>query len=161
MPAPVSLSTFQELERRLPRLRRVNQMLLLGLSLLIAGLSWDAARWIEEVRRPVEPVQPGLADLRAALPAIPGLDLPEHLFVGQQPAAAKIAAPPPTVAEGAGWKLKGVLTAGTKRAMLEEPEKKSTVWVTEGQQIGSWKVLRIEERSVLLEKDGATHEIRM
>jgi hypothetical protein len=160
MPAAVSLSSFREMEQRLPRLRQLNVALLLGLVFLAAGLSWDAARWVLQARQAVEPVQPGLADLRVVLPAIPSLTLPEDLFA-QPPVAPR---PPPSVAavaEGAGWKLKGVLMGGTQRAMLEDAEKKSTVWVTEGQQVGPWKVLRIEERLVLLEKDGVAHEIRM
>lgn len=159
MPPAVARTSQQELERRQRQLRRFNRMLILLFAVLTVALGWDAARSVLEAREGVQPLVPDLAALRQFPPAVPPLTLPETLF---SPAEVSVQKPPEAPAlEPPKWRLKGVLMGATPRALVEDPEAKQGSWVTQGQMLGPWRVTRIEERTILLEAEGASHEIRM
>lgn len=159
MPSAIAGDSQRELERRKGQLQRLNRMLAPAFALLVVALVWDAARSVLEAREPAQPLAPELGMLREPSPAVPSLTLPETLF---SPAEVSVQKPPEAPAlEPPKWRLKGVLMGATPRALVEDPEAKQGSWVTEGQMLGPWRVTRIEERSILLEAEGASHEIRM
>lgn len=154
-------SPLREWELRTGQLRRLSAVLLFVLPLLAVGLGWDFLNWVGPIRQPLEPVPPDLAGLREPLEEIPSLSLLETLF---SPAPA-VSENKPTSASAAAlappWKVKGVVMGDAPRAFLEDAEGKQRLWVTQGQQAGAFKVKRIDERSVTLEADGTSYEIRL
>lgn len=145
------------LDQRQGTLQRMNRLLLGLLPLLILFLGWDLFHWVGELQRPVEPAPPSLAGLQGPPENIPALNLSESLFTAPQPVAQK-----PQAAASVSrpqWKVKGILMGTAPRAFLEDPEGKEKLWVTEGQQVGAFKVQKIKERSVLFESEGAAVEI--
>ena len=156
MPTAPALQ-LQDLNRRQDQLQRLNRILLGLLPLGVLLLGWDLFHSISELRSPVEPVPPSLEELRGSSEAVPPLQLSEVLFSIPQPAAQ--ASKTSASVSRPSWKVKGILMGNARRALLEDPEKKESLWVTEGQQAGPYKVQQIKERSVLLESEGALVEI--
>lgn len=155
--APVS--ALRGLHQRQRQLQRLNLFFLLGLPLLVLTLGWDFFHFSNSILRPVEPISPGLTQLRESPLPIPELNLTESLFLSPKPALKET---PAVSVSRTHWKLKGVLMGATRRALLKDTEgKEEDLWVTEGQQVGSSKVTRIQEGSVTLDAGGEIHEIRM
>lgn len=153
------LSLLQDLERRRGQLKRLNRLLLPALPLLTLGLGWDLFHWTGELRRPIEPVPPRLEELRQPPAAVPALDLAESLFSPLKPSAPKPDVSP--VAGRPAWKVKGVSMSAVPRAFLEKADGSERMWVTEGQTVGAHRVQKINERSVVLESEGAAYELSM
>jgi len=97
------------------------------------------------------------------LSAIPPLELPASIFLSPHPIETGASSPatPQVAVKEVQWRLLGVSFGATKRAYLEDLESKQSVWVTEGEQLGSSKVKEIKERSVVLEAGDKSYEIRM
>ena len=157
--AQASILLLRDLERRRGQLQRLNRLLLAGLPLLALGLAWDLFHWAGELRRPVELVPPRLEGLREAPPEVPTLELAESLFSLLKPSTQKPDAPPAALRPP--WKLKGVSMGGVPRAFVEKEDGSEKMWITEGQQVGAHRVQKINERSVVVESEGAVYEISM
>lgn len=144
----------------LPRLMKVNRILFWILPILAVMVVGDIIRWGIAVRKPVEPLRPQMKEIRQTPVAIASLDLPATLFKPAQPQAGTVGSAPVAVKE-AQWKLLGVSLAASKRAFLQEADGDKSVWVGEGEQIGASTVKEIREKSVILETEGKSYEIRM
>ena len=158
-----SVTSLRELEQMRGRLRRVN-VALLGLAVLfVLLLSGDLVRSLLATRTPMKAILPSLLNLEQSMAQIPSLSLPGSLLaqpVASSAQSAKLqgwADELPQIQ----WKVKGIVFGSTKRAFLSDPDGKQQLWVTEGQQVGPSKVVRIDEKSVTVETGGETREIRM
>ena len=156
--------TAQGLENARRKVRSANLLLCWILPVALLGASADLFQWGSRVNAPVQPLLPSLEELTQPLPAVGAAGLAAGLFEQEAapapaPAGTQPKAPAP-VAQGAKWKLRGVMMAGGKRAFLEDEGGKG-VWVTEGEQIGSTRVKEIRERAVLMEGAEGEYEIRM
>ena len=146
------------------KVRRVNVALcwLLPAALLAAGL--DLARCQSEAAAPARALPPSLDELTRPLPEVEPPGFSGACF--EQPSRPAPAPAPeepggPIVAPEAQWKLKGVLMlSGSRRACLEDETGKS-VWITEGERVGSARVKEIREQSVVMERKDGEYEIRM
>ncbi|MBI3332807.1 MAG: hypothetical protein HYZ93_01805, partial [Candidatus Omnitrophica bacterium] len=157
----VSLSSLQAIEHQQRRLILINRTLV-GVLPVVALLALvDCARWAAQSRRPIVAIPPSLEGLRRPLAQIPSLELPASLFEPPKRVESGPAGDSSQPAVQPQWKLMGVSLGGTKRALLKDAEGKQSVWVTEGQQIGACRVKEIRERSVVLETEGGSYEIRL
>ena len=157
--------TAQELEQNHQRTRAANRLLCWVLPVALLGVGADLFQWRSRVEAPPQPLPPSLEDLTQPLPAVGAAGLSAGSFEqGAAPALAPAGGQPAPssapVAQGAQWKLRGVMLAGGKRAFLEDEAGKG-VWVTEGEQVGSTRVKEIRERAVVMEGAGGEYEIRM
>lgn len=100
---------------------------------------------LEPTRRPVAP--------KTVEPMRP------RVVVPVQPVAPPAAPPPPLT----GLKLLGIVKAGREpiRALIRGGDGESGQWVTEGGQLGRWRVERISEGAVVLEAQGTRVELAM
>lgn len=139
------------------RVERINRVLNVLLPLLALVIAIDLVRWGGSLRRPAASLPPALEEWGPAPVALPHFELPASAFRPVQP-------PKPVVVSQveiqARWKLKGSLMGATRRAFLEDEAGKG-FWVAEGESLGSCKVKEISERSVLLEEEGKSYEIRL
>ncbi len=162
MRAAVSVTSLRELKQTQQRLRQAS-LVLVGVGLfLVLLLGLDMLRSVLAARAPMQPILPSLGDLEQPMAQVPSLNLPGSLLA--QPKAVqskKLEGWTDEIPKKIQWRVKGILLGAVKRALLEDPEQKQQLWVTEGQQVGPSKVVRIDERSVTLETEGETREIRM
>lgn len=144
---------------------RANRFFLIFLPLVLLILGVEAAHWVSaETSVSTAPVVPDLGFLQKAPAAIPELHFSEGLFPAPKKQPTKSSSPEgpaqATVQE-AQWKLLGVAMTPVPRAYLENPETKQTLSVGEGERVGDLLIKKIEERSVLLEREGKDYEIRL
>ena len=162
--APViAAQSVQTLEQRRRQVASVNFILLVVVPFFVFVAVADLVLWGVQSRKPLLPVAPNLEEIDKALPSMPSVILEGSIFQPIQPAkpASQATASGPEVGSPAvQWKLKGVLKGATLRAFLEDASGQ-TVWVTSAEQLGPFKVVEIKERSVVLEADGKSYEIRM
>lgn len=145
------------------KVRRVNAVLLWALPVAFLGAGADLAHRHSQITLPVRALPPSLEELTRALPAVEPPGFSGAFFEQPRAAAAQAPAEPsgPVVAPEAQWKLRGVLMlSGNRKAFLEDDTGK-TVWITEGERIGSAQVKEIKEHSVLLERKDGDYELRM
>lgn len=163
MPMSSAAGSVRGLEKKEHRLATVNRILCWVLPLVAVGAVGDLLRWGVEIRRPVESAAPDLKELDRSLPTVPSLEFPAELFKPLHPLEPKDSeAEGPSVAvEEAQWKLMGVSLGSSKRAFLQDPKTGKGVWVSEGEKIGPSLVKEIMEKSVLLETEGKSYEIRL
>jgi type II secretory pathway component PulC len=156
---------LRQLDRRRRGVARANRFFLVLLPLVILILGVEAAHWVSAERSvSTAPVVPELGFLQKAPAAIPELHFSEGLFPAKrkQPAKSSSPAGPAQVAvQEVQWKLLGVAMTPVKRAYLENSETKQTLSVGEGERMGDLLIKKIEERSVLLEREGKEYEIRL
>lgn len=161
-----SMDSVGEALHRREILHLANRVFLLVLPLLVLAVLGDLARWAVALRNPRETITPSLEEFRKQTPTISTLELPATLFLptkqGPAPAAATASETSPQVAlHEVEWKLRGVILSGNKRAFLEDPQAKESVWVSEGEKLGAARVEEIRERSVILKIQDKSYEIRM
>ena len=157
-----SLQTVQRLEQGRLKLALFRRIILWAIPFCAFAAIMDVIHLEFISKKPILPIQPNLRELEKLLPPVPSLTLSGSLFPSAgPPAQAETAGPTQIAVKDVQWKLKGVLVGPTKQAFLEDAEGKQSVWVTEGEQLGSSKVKEIHEHSVVLETGGANYEIRM
>lgn len=157
---------LQQLEQRRQLTARVNRTLLGVLPLMALFLGIEAVRWASaESSSPASSLVPDLSALQKPPAVVPELRLSSELFPSrvkkQEKPAAAAAGPTQVAVKEVQWKLLGVVMMPVKRAYLENSESQQTVSVGEGERVGDLLVKRIDERSVLLEKEGSSYEIRL
>lgn len=158
---------------------------LLALALLLAAALWLAAtrpidmRPVADAAAVAAPGQGGLDSARPARPAAIGvyaetlarplLEPTRRPVVAsaavdarpRAPAQAAPAAAPPPVA---GLKLLGIVKADRQappRALIRASDGEAGQWVSEGGQLGRWRVEKIGEAAVVLEAQGSRIELAM
>lgn len=157
--------SLDQIEKQRTWVRRINRVLLLTVPFLVLALGVEAAQWAAAERgRPVPAQQPELASLDQPLLPIPELKLSADRFPAKK--AESPTAPAPggssqVAVQEISWKLLGVVMTPVKKAYLENSASKQTVSVSEGDRLGDIEVQRIEERTVVLEREGQTYEIRL
>ena len=159
----MTAQSVQALEQRRRRLVSVNVILLWVVPFLILLAAADLVLWGMQSRKPILPLTPGLEEIQKPLAEIPPLTVEAALFQPAQPAKPALVPKTAVPEVGSGqvqWKLKGVLKGAAMRALMEDASGQ-TVWVTQDEQLGSFKVKEIKDRSVLLEGDDKSYEIRM
>lgn len=161
MPARASITSLRELEQTRQRLRQVNVVLTAMLALFVPLLAWDLFQSTLAARGPLQPISPNFRDLEKPAVSIPSLNLSGSLLTPSVSSQAKKLEGWMDDLPQIRWKVKGILSGASKRALLEDPEQKQQLWVTEGQQVGPSKVVRIDEKSVTLETAGETRELRL
>lgn len=162
-PKPVTAQWVEALEQRSRQAASVNLILLVVVPFVVFVAVVDGLLWGMHARKPLVAVTPNLEEIDRPLPSMPSVTLEGTLFQPIQPvkpAAQSTAAGPEVGSQEIPWKLKGVLKGDTLRAFLEDASGQ-TVWVTQSEQLGPFKVIDIKERSVVLEADGKSYEIRM
>jgi len=161
MPAQPSVASLQEYEKTRRHLRQARVALMAVLALGVPVLAWDLFHSVSDMRRPIESVPPNLSKLQEPMATIPPLVFSSALFTPPKAAQTSPAEGTAAVVAQVDWKVKGIVMGTNRRVLLEDLEGKQKVWVTEGQQLGPSKIIRIDERSVTLETNGATSELRM
>ena len=143
--------------RRLQRVLRAVQItaaLLVGLVGLVAV---QLAGWSESSASP-QPVTPALPSLeQPGQPTTVRLDR----FSLPQPPAVDVAAP---LAVGKGapkLRLQGVVLGERPRAYVVDDASGQTFSVRPGDQVGPVTIREIHERSLLIEREGETYELRL
>ena len=161
-PGITSVSSLQTLERQWRHLLLVNRLLYGILPLVALLVVVDCARWSAQFTKPVTPLLPNLEELHRPLVAIPPLELSASLFEPPKPVESKKPVETSQAAtQQVQWKLIGVSIGTTKQAFLTDLEGKQSVWVTQGEQLGDFKVKEIRERAVVLETGGRSYEIHL
>ena len=159
--SPPSLSDqLAKIERDHRRLVIADRFLIGLLFVVTLGLGADFVHGFSTVQPPIPPVRPPVAKLRVPLAVVSMPDLPPALFHLEKPPESAQSQVPQVVPE-AEWKVNGISFGTVKRAFLQDAEGKKSVWVTEGEQLGAYRVKEIRERSVILEANGKSYEIRM
>ncbi len=148
------------LQVRHQRISVINRCFVWILPLLGVAAVADITLWNGHLQKPLLPLEPSLESFKKPLPELPSLNLPQTLFHSIRSTNTVAAAASAPVVREVQWKLKGVLIGQAKRAFLQDSEGKS-FWVTEGEQLGSFRIKQIKDRSVLIEKEGNGYEIRM
>jgi len=156
---------LEQTEQRRRFLARMNRVLILFLPLVTVALGAEAAHWVSEERAsPRAPLAPDLRRLQEAPVQVPELPFSPEVFPSKaarrEPASAS-AGPTQVAVKEISWKLLGVVMTPVRRAYLEDSENHQTVTVGEGEKVGDILVKRTEERSVLLEREGSSYEIRL
>lgn len=157
--------TMEGMERARLKVWGLNRVLCWLLPAAALGAGADLYASNARLGLPLQPLAPALEDLAQPLPAVGAAGFSADRF--EQPvesAPAQAAVKPKTevqvAAQEAQWKLRGVVMGGNKRAFLEDPAGKS-VWVTEGERVGSARIKEIRERSIVMEGESGDYEIRL
>lgn len=141
------------------RLQKANRILFWMLPILAVAVVGDMIRWGIAVSRPLEPLKLQIKEIDETPAAVVSLELPGTLFQPAQQTETSGSAP--VAVKEAQWKLLGVSLGTDKKAFLKEADGEKSVWVREGEQIGTSAVKEIREKSVILETEGSSYEIRM
>ncbi len=155
---PLEIKTVEQNQRRI---LFINRFLVGVLLLMIFVFSGDLVQWWMSLQHSFAPLKPSLIQLRASLEPIPPLALPETLFQVEKPPQQGKVEKTPQVMPEAQWKVVGISMGRTKRAFLQDLEGKKSVWVSEGEQLGPYRVREIRDHSIVLESEGNSYEIRM
>lgn len=163
MPKASAAGSVRGLEKKEHRLAVFNRILCWVLPLVAVGAVGDLLRWGVEIRRPVESAAPDLKELDRSLPTVPSLEFPAELFKPLRPLEPEVSKDSGTsvAVEEVQWKLMGVSLGSSKRAFLQDPKTGQSVWVAEGEKVGSSFIKEIREKSVLVETEGKSYEIRL
>ncbi len=148
---------LEQAEQNLRKVSLAGRFFVWTLPVVMIAMFTDLSQWAARSRSPLTSVQPNLESVKQPFPSVKALGLSDAIFHPPEP--EKPEEKNPDVIE-VQWKLKGVLMGAGKRAILED-EKGQTLWVTEGDPLDSGRIKEIRDRSVILEKGGATVEIQM
>ncbi len=156
--------TLEGMERGRSKVRLANRILCWVLPAAALAAGADLHAWNAQMSLPLLALPPALEELSRPLAPVGTAGLSADRFEQPVKAVPAPAAGKPKqetqVAPESQWKLRGVLMGGNKRAMLEDQSGKS-VWVSEGDLVGSARIKEIRERSVMIEGEEGEYEIRI